>query len=638
MSEVDESGAEDDTPSGFDPFHLVAAWRRAGKARSARWLLLRLLPRISTPLCVAAGAIVLVAVTLSTASTIFTGVLVGAVPGAVEGGFDSPAGGRLIMALVIVGALFMTNQIIGPVQSLVVSTLSRRVNKHLQQRVMRASLAPTGIAHLEDPELLDKVRDASGVGEGQFTPGGAVGGIISGAHTRLGTLVAAVIVAQFKWWLAVLLVAFGVLVRYRLVADMLTTAKSGTGQTKVLRRSDYFRTVALIPESAKETRVFGLGPWILDRFREQWLAGMAVLWQERKERTATSWTWSLPWGALIGLSWFVLGRAGLQGEVGITELAIVGQAILSAGTIYLSGDDMAMAYGATAVPSVMALEAATTSPALALSGDDDPAGLPQRELRLEGVSFHYPGRDADVLSSLDLVIPAGRSLAIVGVNGAGKTTLVKLLARFYDPTEGRITADGVDIARFDPAKWQGRVAAIFQDFVRYELSAAANVGFGAVGQMHDRAALERAAGRAGAKSAIEALANGWDTVLSREYTDGAELSGGQWQRVALARALFAVQGGAGVLILDEPTANLDVRAEAELFERFLELTHGVTTVLISHRFSSVRHADQICVLEHGRIAEMGTHAELLGAGGRYAEMYSLQASRFTDDPALETTA
>ena len=213
--------------------------------------------------------------------------------------------------------------------------------------------------------------------------------------------------------------------------------------------------------------------------------------------------------------------------------------------------------------------------------------------------FGYPGADRDVLHGLDLTIPAGRSLAIVGLNGAGKTTLVKLLARLYEPQEGRITVDGIDVRDFPAAAWRRRLGAIFQDFVRYDLPVVDNVGFGAPELAGDEELVRKVLASAGAKEVVDALPHGLHTTLSREYADGAELSGGQWQRVAIARALMAVEGGASVLLLDEPTANLDVRAEATFFDRFLEQTRGLTTILISHRFSTVRHAERIVVLEEG---------------------------------------
>jgi len=265
-----------------------------------------------------------------------------------------------------------------------------------------------------------------------------------------------------------------------------------------------------------------------------------------------------------------------------------------------------------------------------------PADSPRARIRFEGVGLRYPGRSSDALSELDLCIPAGQSLAIVGLNGAGKTSLVKLLCRLYEPTTGQITVDGVDLRDVDARAWQRRVAAIFQDFAQYHLPARDNVGLGRHELSGDLERLRAAARRAGALDLIEGLPRGWDTVLSRQYTDGTDLSGGEWQRIALARALFAVEGGARVLILDEPTASLDVRAEAALYDRFLDITAGLTTVLISHRFSTVRRADRICVLADGAVAELGTHNELMALGGRYAEMFTLQATRFADE-AMETT-
>ncbi|HEX2486556.1 MAG TPA: ABC transporter ATP-binding protein, partial [Myxococcota bacterium] len=231
------------------------------------------------------------------------------------------------------------------------------------------------------------------------------------------------------------------------------------------------------------------------------------------------------------------------------------------------------------------------------------------------------------------VIPAGSSLAIVGQNGAGKTTLAKLLCRLYDPQAGAIELDGVDLRALDVDAWRARVTAVFQDFVRFELPLRDNVAPDALGAPPGGArdaALDDAVRAALAEAGAADLA-ALDTILARGYPGGTDLSGGQWQRVALARALCAVRRGAGLVLLDEPTAQLDVRGEAEIFDRILAATRRATTILISHRFSTVRHADRICVLERGRVAELGSHDELMAAGGRYRTMFELQASRFGED-------
>jgi ABC-type multidrug transport system fused ATPase/permease subunit len=247
------------------------------------------------------------------------------------------------------------------------------------------------------------------------------------------------------------------------------------------------------------------------------------------------------------------------------------------------------------------------------------SALPARNIRFRNVSFAYPG-GAPVLDGFDLTIPAGSSLAIVGQNGAGKTTLAKLLCRLYDPQGGAIEIDGIDLRDLSLGTWRSRITAVFQDFTRFELPLRDNVAPAGASDEAIRDAL--------AAAGATHLAT-LDTVLARGYEGGTDLSGGQWQRVALARALCAVQLGAGVVLLDEPTAQLDVRGEAEIFDRILTATRRCTTILVSHRFSTVRHADRICVLEKGRVVELGTHDELMTLGGRYRTMFDLQAQRFT---------
>jgi ABC-type multidrug transport system fused ATPase/permease subunit len=248
------------------------------------------------------------------------------------------------------------------------------------------------------------------------------------------------------------------------------------------------------------------------------------------------------------------------------------------------------------------------------------------EIRFVDVHFSYPGQSQPVLAGVNLTIPAGSSLAIVGQNGAGKTTLAKLLCRLYDPQRGRIEVDGVDLRDLPVDAWRARLAAVFQDFIRFELSLRDNIA--PLSLRDSITPLDDAALRAALADAGVAERLALDTVLARAYAGGTDLSGGQWQRVALARALCGVRAGAGLVLLDEPTAQLDVRGELEIFGRVLAATRDVTTILVSHRFSTVRQADRICVLEQGRVLELGDHDALMAQGGRYRTMFDLQAARF----------
>ena len=418
------------------------------------------------------------------------------------------------------------------------------------------------------------------------------------------------------------------MVLYYLQREYIRVGEVAEGESGAVRRADYYRELALRPGAAKEVRVWGLRGWLGDRFHASWLGAMTPIWRARRPGRGVVWgTTATVLAAGFG-TYALLAWDAVHGGLGLGALAIYLNATTNAVEFRAFDDqNMVLAYAAVSVPSLLELEERLAGQ-VAAGSRTLPADSPTDAIRLEGVRYRYPNGSHDVLAGIDLVLPAGKSLAIVGANGAGKTTLVKLLCRLYEPSGGRITVDGADLAGFDPEIWRRHVAAIFQDFSRYHLSARDNIALGAPGvEVFER--LADAARQAGIHDIIESLPHGWETVLSRQYGGGADLSGGQWQRVALARALYAVQARARVLVLDEPTANLDVRAEADLYDRFLKLTAGLTTVLISHRFSTVRRADQIVVLREGRIAERGTHDELMRLDGMYAHMFRLQAERFT---------
>jgi ATP-binding cassette, subfamily B, bacterial len=336
---------------------------------------------------------------------------------------------------------------------------------------------------------------------------------------------------------------------------------------------------------------------------------------------------------ITAVALLAVAHLGGSATVPVAALTITAQAVVICARfgVYFPESDTKMVYGRGAWEALLEFERICV---VAAERPGDPPGGRRavsapalRAIAFDGVSFSYDGTRT-VLRDLHLDLPAGTSTALVGVNGAGKTTLVKVLTGLYRPDRGRITVDGIPLDELDPDGWRRQFAVTFQDYVRYELSVRENVAMGAIEHRDDDAGIHAELDRVGLGELVADLPAGLETALTRGAPDGRELSGGQWQRLALARSLFAVRHGASVLVLDEPTAQLDARGEAEFYDMFLDLTRGVTSLIISHRFSSVRRADRIVVLDGGSVTEAGSHADLIAAGGTYAQLFAVQASRF----------
>jgi ATP-binding cassette, subfamily B, bacterial len=557
------------------------------------------------------------------------GYVVGAIPGAIKDGMSSAAGHRLIAALVIAALLYAASLILDPVGAALGTAASQRIGGQLQARLMNAVTAPATVAHLEDQETLNRLASAEGSLTG-FFPGNAPVTWVGSVANRLSGVFGCAVIAAYFWWLGLLLLVMWLAVRQVILKSVLKQAIDMRGQTTEMRRAWYYTGVGSKARDAKEVRVFGLAQFFGGRyaqhFTESIKAGHAGLRGLHKRAVAC---FVVVTGGYALAIW-TIADAALTHEIGTRSLAIMLPMLaVTAAAGNVSMDDITLAWTLFGLPDADRLERDLRPPS-ELDGSRDPGDAPRDAVRFEGVRFRYPTGHADVLAGVDLELKAGTSTALVGVNGAGKSTLVSLLARLRDPVGGRITVDGVDVASMDPGKWQRMIALMPQDPVRYPLSAYDNVAFGALDCADDRQGVERAARLSGFSSVVEELPNQWDTVLSRQLPGGAELSGGQWQRLALARALFATFHGARILVLDEPTAALDVRAEARFYQLFHEITAGLTTLVISHRFATVRRAQRIYVLDGGMITACGSHDELVAAGGTYAEMYQLQAARFAN--------
>ncbi len=577
------------------------------------------------------GLLVVAAALLPVALTIATGSVVGAVPAAAREGSASPAAQRLLTSLVVFAIVYVAQVALAYAAHPASVALGLRFALYLREQVLAATSAPVGIEHLEDPDVAEELGLIENVEIRQALSRSIVPSLLLLTGGRLLGIGQAAVLFAFAWWAPLVIGASALLTHRWLRRDVATFLRANELATSGLRRSRYLRDVAVGGAFAKEVRVFGLGPWAVEGFASRWREAMGEVWRERGSNRVLVVQVAAASALAYGAVFFGIGHAALDGRIGLGAVAAYSAAAIGMMNLAYAGDvESLVRQGAPIIQRALRLDrriASSTQTKTTTNGAE--AQDPRGAIRFEGVDFAYPGASDRVLLGLDLEIPVGRSLAIVGENGAGKTTLIKLLVRLHDPTRGRITVDGVPISELDPSSWRSRMAVIFQDFVRYELSLRDNVGFGALRISEDLAALGRAVEHAGAGDVLESV--GWDKVLSRAYEDGVDLSGGQWQKVALARAMAAVAGGASVLVLDEPTANLDVRAEAELFDRFLETTRGLTTILVSHRFSTVRRAERICVIEGGRAVESGSHEELMMLGGRYATMFRLQADRFTED-------
>ena len=595
--------------------------------------IVRLLPSIGRPLLVGGIALQILAGLVPVAFIVASSAVIGRVPAAVEHGADSPEWRSLRNALIVTGALFLLQQLVVPLTWTLVEAITWKVDDLVRERVLAASFGPAGVGALEDQQTLDELGDVVDPLRGfGFAPGSACAGLLALIARYLQWALAAAFVGYvYAWWAGLAAAAGALAVRIGVRSGVGRLGEFEGGYAPARRRRDYFRGLLHGSAPAKEIRVFGLRPWLQERYRAEALDAVRPVWQARRRIVYRPYLFSLPFALVLsGIASVAVARAAAHGELTLGEMALALQGIVLTGVLaeLFHESDRQTEFGLQSFGALERFERLAGAEPDEAAARADATGRPRREIRFERVLFAYPGTTEPVFRKLDLTIQAGRSLAIVGLNGAGKTTLVKLLARLYEPQSGRICVDGIALRDFDARAWQRRVGAIFQDFVHYELPVADNVGFGAVEVLHDKERVRSALARAHAAGLVDDLPRGLETILSRQYEGGAELSGGQWQRIAIARALMAVDAGAGVLVLDEPTANLDVRAEAEFFDRFLDLTRGLTTILISHRFSTVRHADRIVVLEHGEVVEDGSHDELVARDGRYAELFRYQAARF----------
>ncbi len=529
---------------------------------------------------------------------------------------------RLLWLLAAELALAVGSDVLGRLVSLFDSLLAEQFSNSTSIRLMEHA-ATLDLEDFEDSEQQDKLERARRQASGRMSLMNQLFGQVQDMITIVTFGIG--MVAYAPWLILLLFVA--------LIPAFLGEAyfnersySLAYSRTADRRELDYIRQTGASVETAKEVKIFGLNGFLIERYRK--LAADFYLANRRLAIRRAGWGGALTALGTIGyyVAYALIVFRTLTGQFSIGDLTFLAGSFRRLRTLL---EGLLIGFTQTASQalylddlfSFFEVQPEIQSPP---NPRPFPAAL-QQGIEFEGVGFRYPGADRWAVRNLSFTLRAGEVLALVGENGAGKTTIVKLLARLYDPDEGRILIDGHDMREYALDELRANVGVIFQDFVRYNMTAADNIAVGRIDARNDQARIAAAADRSLASDVITKLPKGYDQPLGKRFRKGVELSGGEWQKVAIARAYMR---DAQLLILDEPTAALDARAEYEVFERFKELSDGKTGVLISHRFSSVRMADRILVLEDGRVEASGTHAELLAARGRYAELFELQAAGY----------
>ena len=538
--------------------------------------------------------------------------------------------GMIVFLAVLQLAVFAVSALLNTLRNISQQLLQNSVSMRIQLMVMEKA-ATLDLAFYEDPASYDLLRRAQN--DSISRPVLMIATVFGLVQTLL----------TFATMIALLIVVSPLLALLALVspipAFIADTRYGWRGYniarwgSRLMRRMNYLVSLVTTDSFAKEVKLFGLGGYFIERYR---LIANAFYSSQRGQlvrRYLTGFAWGNLSTIATSVTYLYVALQAIAGRLTLGDLTLYTQAAMSVQSSIQSilGGFSGMYEHNLYLNNLYELMAMQPS----MSVPAKPAEVPQPlrgEIRFDNVSFAYPGADKNAVTDLSFTVKAGETLAVVGRNGAGKTTLFKLICRLYDPSGGRILIDGIDLRDFEPDQLRRQIGAMFQDYVDYQATASENIGLGNVPEIADREAVVSASKQAGSDELIANLPEGYDTALGKWFDSGVNLSGGEWQKVALARAFM--REDARILLLDEPTSALDAQAEYDLFERLRSLTHGRTAVYISHRFSTVRRADRIIFLEHGRLAEEGTHQELMRLDGRYAQLFRMQAAAYTGEDVV----
>jgi ATP-binding cassette, subfamily B, bacterial len=550
-------------------------------------------------------------------------LIVDGVVASIQRGADPEVVRRVFVYLILELALFLLNTGLNHARRLIQQLIQLQLANRIRGEIIQKALT-LDLAFFEHPDFYDRLQNARR--ESGYKPVDLINDTFLIVQNTITLISFAVLLLRFSPWLVIILLVTSI------PAFIAETRFSEEGFRLLTRRAPETRQInylsRLLTEdiSAKEIKLFNLGKTLLARY----MTLFDKFFREDKSLALRRAVAGFGLGLIATLgfygsyAWIVWHT--VQGKISLGDMTLyltifrqgqsTFQAILSGvGSIYENNLFMANLFDFLGL-----------KPQMGVAARNQGLPVPLRQgIEFRGVGFCYPDREEWALRNIDLTIRPGEKIALVGPNGAGKTTLIKLLSRLYDPTEGLILIDGIDIRELDPLDLRQRIGVIFQDFVRYHLAASENIGFGQIEALDRLEQIIESARKSGAHSIIENLPDGYQTMLGRWFHGGHELSVGQWQKIALARAFMR---DAEILVLDEPTASLDAETEYEIFRRFQELTVGKMAILISHRFSTVRMADRIVVIEEGRIAEIGSHQDLLSRGGIYGHLFSLQAEGY----------